>query len=254
MNHQPLDLCSPFFRPDCYWTVPERMSANIKGEFRRIRIEEAIKLGIVNSVPEEVFADSLDPLFVEQLSMGQPCFTTGEHLPDYLDDEVEIARMVFGEGTWSVTSVRARRVGALIYYRVVDEEQNPLVWSPRSSDKPLDFQQLVELINGLHLEGYEDLGSGPNAIRDIHFPANMMAPVEAADFIRVYSPYYPFLELHFQEQAFRWLGRHVSKFNTDTPRPDTELPHTRQLTIDDATANDTRPEPISDQQDGTGEL
>ena len=254
MSHQTLDLCSPFFRPDCYWTVPERMSANIKGEFRRTRIEEAIKLGIVNSVPEEVFADSLDPLFVEQLSMGQPCFTTGEHLPDYLDDEVEIARMVLGEGTWSVTSVRARRVGNQVYYRVVDEEQTQLVWSPKSSETPLDFGQLVTLIDGLHPEGHEDLGSGPDAIRDIHFPTGTVPPAEAADFIRIYSPYYPFLELHFQEQALRWLRRRRTELETDPTQPDTRIPHTRQLTIDDAIASDTLQEPFSDRQDGTGEL
>ena len=254
MTHHPVDLCSPLFRPDCYWTVPERMSANIKGEFRRARIEEAIKLGIVSAVPEEVFADSLDPEFVEYLSMGQPCFTTGEHLPDYLDDEVEIARMVLGEGTWSVTSVRARRVGDQIYYRVVDEVQTQLAWSPRSSETPLDFGQLVELINGLHPEGHEDLGTGPDVIRDIHFPADTVPPAEVADFIRIYSPYYPFLELHFQEQALRWLRHRRAQLETDTTQPDTRIPHSRQLTIDDATAGDTRQEPISDQQDGTGEL
>ena len=45
------------YRPDCYWNVPERMLANIKGEWRRELIRNAAEAGTLDEVPSELFAE-----------------------------------------------------------------------------------------------------------------------------------------------------------------------------------------------------
>jgi hypothetical protein len=45
----------------------------------------------------------------------------GEYLPDYEQGEVEIARLVLASTTQDVYSVRARWVGSVLRYHIVDE-------------------------------------------------------------------------------------------------------------------------------------
>ena len=80
----------------------------------------------------------------------------GEYLPPLRPNEVEIARVTLRSVTMDVFSIRARRAGERIYYRLVDEylEQEPperFVVKPKWSKKPLTMRQMVSIIdeNGL---------------------------------------------------------------------------------------------------------
>ena len=61
-------------------------------------------------------------------------FMGGEYLPDYLPEEVEIARVAMESTTADVISIRAfMEADNLIHYRVVDEYEfsQPFTESPR---------------------------------------------------------------------------------------------------------------------------
>ena len=49
---------------------------------------------------------------------------SGEYLPDFDGDEVEIARVTLASVTGDVISIRARGQHALIHYRIVDEYED----------------------------------------------------------------------------------------------------------------------------------
>ena len=70
----------------------------------------------------------------------------GEYLPPLRKGEVEIARISLESTTADQISVRARRVGERIRYRIVDEYEFKYVCHPASSDSPLSLRDLIGLM------------------------------------------------------------------------------------------------------------
>jgi len=95
------------FRPDSYWDE-DALLANVKGEFRRRQILQAINDGEVDEIPPPILADSLPEHLRDFTGSIHPMLMGGEYLPDYENSEVEIARVALDSTTCDVISVRAR--------------------------------------------------------------------------------------------------------------------------------------------------
>jgi len=85
-------------------------------------------------------------------------WANGFDLPTLLPTEVEIARLRLAETVHQeVTSIRARRVGRRIAYRIVDEVLSDLGYRfefrPRSSSIPLTLGKLIEMIDNAEVFG-----------------------------------------------------------------------------------------------------
>jgi hypothetical protein len=139
-------------RPATYWDVPEAVCSNIKGQLRRELIEQYAAEGNLQGVPLQYFSDSCSSELLEQLQRGDPTSALlGEFLPDYLPDELEIARVVLDTPEPEVLSVRARREGGLIRYRVVGEaghgDADPFSFTGNCTPAPLLGAELVRLVS-----------------------------------------------------------------------------------------------------------
>lgn len=133
----------------------------------------------------------------------------GRFLPRLRGNEVEIARLSLESTTWDVISVRARRAGQRITYRVVDEYETPYVIKPKTSKRPLTLGQLIALIEGLS-DGEQS--RSPTAMRDDQLLYGDPDRIEqTADFVHVSSPYYADLEDWYQRQAIEWLETRVAE-------------------------------------------
>ena len=205
------------FRPECYWDVPERMLANVKGEWRRELIRDAITAGSLDDVPTELFADEVPREVYEEVHPKDA--RAGELLPDCRREEVEIARIVVPMTSNGVVSFRARRDDGGIRYRALDQLRNDYVISPDRSTQPLTLGELLDLIN-------------TSTKRDIEDPDVLFIDwlTEAAEFmpyvetfvahVRVNSPYYPDLWDWYYDQIEEWLRQRDDTLGLDDPEID----------------------------------
>src|ERR1022692_2397225 len=111
-------------RPQSYWydqDVLATLLRNVKGTQRRRMITDYWKQGRLPELEEELLKDTLSEEARVQLGKIHPSFMGGEYLPDYLDTEVEIARIELASTTSDVISIRAARDPQGIRYRIVQE-------------------------------------------------------------------------------------------------------------------------------------
>jgi hypothetical protein len=145
------------FRPDSYWDE-DALLANVKGEFRRRQILQAINDGEVDEIPPPILADSLPEHLRDFTGSIHPMLMGGEYLPDYENSEVEIARVALDSTTCDVISVRARPEGKRIRYRVVDEYSSDYVLEFDQSNKPLTLRKLIQLMDTVESVEFESQG------------------------------------------------------------------------------------------------
>jgi hypothetical protein len=150
---------------------------------------------------------------------------SGEYLPDFQEDEVEIARVTLASVTGDVISIRARHDGTLIRYRIVDEYEGESVYhcEPDESVRPLTMRELVELIDNTQGEGmYPDYGTGLTTVwRDFH-ANNGSSPEEMVRFVTVSSEFYPDLRRYYEDEAAMWLKQHLAEFGPDDEESDVD--------------------------------
>jgi hypothetical protein len=133
----------------------------------------------------------------------------GEYLPDFLRDEVEIARVVMKSTTMDVISIRARPTKHRIIYRIEDEYGD--LWDeddawghyvpkPKTSTRPLTLKQMIDIID------YNELVDGP---RNLNYEDGGSSAEELYDFCTVSSVFYPQLEYWFDDANQRWLDNEI---------------------------------------------
>lgn len=133
------------FRPRSYFVtdLETAVLSRIKGAFRR----KAVRSLGPSHVDPPMAAESLSEEERQAVGRVHPSLMGGEYLPDLEAGEVEIARIELESVTADVISLRARRADKRIHYRLVDEYETQYEIEPASSDEPLTFGELVELIN-----------------------------------------------------------------------------------------------------------
>ncbi|MCU0707370.1 MAG: hypothetical protein MUF23_03670 [Pirellula sp.] len=77
-KHKKIDMN---FRPDSYWEE-DAILANVKGEFRRRQILQAIDDGEVDEIPPPILANSLPEHLRDFTGSIHPMLMGGEYLPD----------------------------------------------------------------------------------------------------------------------------------------------------------------------------
>jgi hypothetical protein len=216
VTEQPLNLD---VRPTSYWSSSDDPRARIhrvKGEDRRTSAEALLRDGEAQELASPEFDESLSEDAREFRGSIHPSLMSGEYLPDFEGDEVEIARVTLASVMGDVISIRARRLGALIHYRIVDEyEDEGSVYhcEPSDSEHPLTMRELIELMDNAHGEGmYPDYGIGLTTVwRNFHAD-NGSSPDEMVRFVRVSSEFYPDLDRYYEAEAAAWLQNRLAKY------------------------------------------
>lgn len=196
-----LDL---YFRPLTYWpedSVCLAILGNIQGEARRRILQEALDSGDTDFPPEGLLRPVLEPEMRSLLGSMHPMFMGGEYLPDYLPEEVEIARIAMQSVTADVISIRAfMEADHLIHYRVVDEYgtefSQPITESPTS----LSTEELLHLIDTSDGHGEPGL-----VLPFLAMNAEYGDPDSLRDFISVRSDFYPGIGSHYRQLTDSFL-------------------------------------------------
>lgn len=197
------------FRPKSYWgpqSLASYFGSHITGDLRRQATKHEAASGSDLAVPTEPTLDSTTRWMQGAI---HPWLMGGEYLPTLRPDEVEIARVTLRSVTMDVFSIRARRSGARIYYRLVDEymEQEPperFVVKPRWAKNPLSMHQVISIINenGL-IDDYRDYSFDGSNAEDIF------------DFATASSEFYPDLTAYFDHQNEKWLEVQIRQSSED---------------------------------------
>ncbi len=196
------------FRPLSYWGIDERnrhLGASVKGELRRQVAKELAARGILDPV---ISQESLALEERDAAGRVHPWFMGGEYLPDSLPSEVEIARVTLNSTLLDVISVRARRTGKRIAYRIVDEHEDltdDYRVVPKTSSRPLTFAQLVRMID--RAQEYGLVGTA----RYFNYYWGDADPEQLYDFATVSSEFYDELGSWYHEANEQWLAEEQAR-------------------------------------------
>lgn len=187
------------FRPRRYFLtdLDTAVLSRIKGKARRAAVRN---LG-TSHVDSSMAAESLSENERQAVGRVHPSLMGGEYLPDLDPLEVEIARFELESVTADVISLRARLADGKICYRLVDEYGTSYRITPASSEQPLTFGELVELINTIQIDG--ELWF--QALREFNYEATGNAE-ELERFVRVSSEFYPQLAGYYEADAAAWVA------------------------------------------------
>jgi hypothetical protein len=191
------------WRPESYWGIDERnrhIGASVKGELRRQVAKELAERGILDPV---ISQESLAQGERDAAGRVHPWFMGGEYLPDSLPSEVEIARVTLNSTLLDVISVRARRAGKRIAYRIVDEYEDltgDYQVVPKTSSRPLTLAQLVRMID--RAQEYGLVGTA----RYFNYYWGDADPEQLYDFATVSSEFYDELGRWYDEANQEWLA------------------------------------------------
>jgi TPR repeat protein len=180
------------FVPETYWDELSSHAGRDFNEFER-RIRAAISTGDWSNV---------------RLPSVRFGLEGGNYLPKFLKCEIEIARLSLESTTWDVKSIRARPTRRGIAYRVVDEYNSKYSFSPKTTRRPLSTGQLVDLIEGLNVDG---MSSSPAALRAHQTAEDANAIRQLKTFVIVSSDFYPSLEAWYAYEAERWVKDQLSE-------------------------------------------
>jgi hypothetical protein len=137
-------------------------------------------------------------------SPGQGRLPGRAGLPPCLPEEVEIARITVGSVDADVYSVRARRAGGRLVYRIADPYFTPWQVRSRSSTRRLTLGELIGLIDTARPQGWEpSLESLGDLWRERL--ASTRGNDAAAVAVHVTSAIYPGVEGYYRRQAALWL-------------------------------------------------
>jgi len=151
-------------------------------------------------IPDGLDAAVLDEPTKEAWGRLHPSNMGGEYLPPLRKGEVEIGRISLESTTADQISIRARRIGGQIGYRIVDEypESSTYVCHPASSLAPLSLRELVAMV-----ETASEGGSIVLSILGMNYRDS--DPAELATFITVTSDYYAELGRYYRALTDAWL-------------------------------------------------
>ena len=203
------------YRPASYFEDLDRNTlivASIFGEERRKDVQDRLESGDFDPIVwgEWLTETKLDESTRELIGRVHPAFMGGEYLPDFREDEIEIARIICASVTQDVTSIRARRSGKRISYRIVDEHENKFIVSKKSSPQSLTMQELIDLINGSKQLEDEKEGGIIFSIMNWNLE-NVIDPSTLRGFISVASSFYPELARYYAGEIDRYVDGFLVK-------------------------------------------
>ena len=196
-NCSPLDLD---YRPATYWDPGLMVIANITGDIRQANVIDYHHEGRMEELPDWFFAESLAPDKLDKLASERRSWLGGESLPDYLEGEVEIARITLHPAYRYVVAIRARPSGDRIAYRIVSE------WEPVAeselgfSDEPLSQRELLARIKAVQVDDESLISHWWSQVGE----ADGVIPAVAS--LKLSSVFYPGLVGRYHETAFTFAA------------------------------------------------
>jgi hypothetical protein len=221
------------YRPASYFEglAPQTVIvASILGEERRKDVLERLATGDYDPLVwgEWITESKLDDATRQLIGSCHPMFMGGEYLPTLEQDEIEIARIVCASVTQDVTSIRARRRGKRIYYRVVNEHEFEFEISRTWSAQPLSLEELIRLIDQSNIARDTMANGLVFSILDWNLDASgEIEPMR--EFITVSSDFYPELGLYFDEAIDSYLDgkEKVPEEDEEYEEEEEEVDHAR---------------------------
>ncbi len=205
------------FRPASYadFDDPVALTLNgIKGQMRREMVRDMLSAdgdkreacdAVLGPVEDDILGEHASEGFVEGMNRScGPSWMGGEYLPDLVERETEIARIVLASVTMDVFSVRACLVEGGYRYSIMDEYGTEFVVRPKTSRAPLTLDGLVNLIDTADGHGLESHG---RSLVDVWWWQQWehgYSPEECTDFAWVESEQYPELAAYYEERARQW--------------------------------------------------
>jgi hypothetical protein len=183
------------------------LSTKIKGADRKRWVREAIEEGRVGEIEEWMLQENLpDPV---RIAIGKvhPRYMGGEYLPDFEQNEVEIARVTLESTTQDVSSIRAKTVTGRIEYRIVDEYETNWEISPTSSLQPLSMSELISMMDNAKTAGYDGV-QWKTGVTWGPLTMNLESsddPASLTGFVEVTSEFYPGLKEYYVTEIARFL-------------------------------------------------
>jgi hypothetical protein len=198
------------YRPSTYWPESENQEqrlSHIHGKGRRDITRNALESGGIrelNWIGPELSAESLSEQDRQAWGRIHPSMMGGEYLPQYEENEVEIARISLKSVTSDQISIRASGRDRDIHYSVVDEYETGYQLAIERSQEPLTLAELITLLDQTD-NPFKEAGGG--LVRS-HWKFNIeyMDPEEAIDFVSVESAFYLDLRSYYSEEAEEWLA------------------------------------------------
>jgi hypothetical protein len=178
-----------YFGPE---DLKKHFGARVKGELRR---QAAMDMADSGNFDEKVMSSELNDDHRQAVGAVHPWLMGGEYLPDFMNAEVEIARVTLASTTMDVTSIRAQRSDGCYDYRIVDEYENEFDFEPKSSETPLSMKELIRIIDEC------ELVTGP---RNMNLEGGC-TPEEIYNFATVTSVFYPELVTYYTDANEDWL-------------------------------------------------
>ncbi len=191
MEHEEIDLgfCSRtyFLQHD----LKLKSLAAIKGAERRRLVQQAFEQGTEEEIPPELLESAVPDGLRQMLGRMHPAMMGGEYLPDCAEKEVEIARITIASTTQNVTCVYARRDGASIRYRVVDEYNGDTLDGPGTLTQPApmtlgelaDFFLSAWNLRSVLEYNFEDYGMDEDRMKGFFVDANSMFYSQFVDLV-----------------------------------------------------------------------
>jgi len=232
------------YRPQSYFQDVDPKAlilSSILGEERRKDVQQRLESEDFDpAVWGEWLTDSkLDDHTRQTIGSIHPAFMGGEYLPQFGQNEIEIVRIVLASVTQDVISIRARRSGKRIAYRVVDEYETEFALPKKSSATPMSLRQLIAFIDGTNHALEAEVNGLVFSVLDALIWNCELESLRG--FVSVSSVFYPELQKYYDAESDHYLDQ----FRVEDDEDEEEIEEE-----DDSVGESDAPEDQGGQADG----
>ncbi len=213
------------YRPEAYWDSPNAVTANIKGTFRRRLIQDAATSGSLDAMPTGVFGNDVSDFDRIAMGMAIPGADSGEYLPDYKQEEVEVVRFTLNSTLCDVISIRARPLKGRITWRIVQDNPCGIMrLTRRVSKQPMTFRELTDMLDHIKCEWSDDwITAGWHDSEEAcsggwYSDDDPWAHVAKWNYIE--SEFYPELQRWLEDRLAAWIEVRNREINGDEEEDD----------------------------------
>lgn len=197
--------------------------SSILGEERRKDVQQRLESEDFDpAVWGEWLTDSkLDDHTRQVIGSIHPALMGGEYLPQLGQNEIEVVRIVLASTMQDVISIRARRSGKRIAYRVVDEHENEFTLPRKSSAAPMSLGQLIAFIDGTN-QAEDSQGNGlVYSVLDMNIEGS--GDIDSLrGFASVSSVFHPELQKYYDAEADQYLDQFMVEDDEDDDEDEDE--------------------------------
>jgi len=213
------------YRPQSYFQDVDPKAlilSSILGEERRRDVQQRLESEDFDPAVwgEWLTESKLDDQTRKLIGSIHPAFMGGEYLPQFGQNEIEIVRIVLASVTQDVISIRARRAGKRIAYRVVDEYETEFALPRNSSAAPMSLRQLIAFIDGTNHAQEAEVNGLVFSVLDALIGCGELESLRG--FVSVSSVFYPELQKYYDAEADQYLDQFMVEDDEDEDEDEEE--------------------------------